>query len=123
MRKKPNTPLLLTLILLTGASLRTSARADSLAGSLAAVEVGNAAVRTVKPAWNTAKAVAEVPAVAAEVVYLPMGLLEIALCPLPGPSLGGGLRNTGRGLIAPFKLAVTILRLPTRLINGIAVVD
>jgi hypothetical protein len=55
---------------------------------------------------------ARVPYAAAELLYLPMGASEVVLCPLPGVNLGDGLRHLGKGLIAPFKVGVAVLRLP-----------
>ncbi len=81
------------------------------------VESGQLVLRSFRPLINVAGAVLEVPVVAAGVLRLPMGVVEVALCPLPGLSLSRGLRNFGKGLLAPFELTATVLKLPFRVVG------
>jgi hypothetical protein len=71
-----------------------------------------AAAKAAPAAVDLATEVARVPFAAAELLYLPMGTGEIVLSPLPGIKLGDGLKHLGKGLIAPFKLGIAVLRLP-----------
>ncbi len=58
------------------------------------------------------KDLATIPLSVAEVVRLPMGLVECVLSPLPGISFRSGLQDMGAGIVAPFKLVMAVLRLP-----------
>ncbi len=91
--------------------------ARASAETVAAMKSVRQAHKTVEPALGTASAVAEVPFAAAEVLKLPLGVIQTALFPLPGISLSSGLRNLGAGLTAPFKFAGTVLKLPFEVIS------
>lgn len=46
-----------------------------------------------------------------EILYVPWGLVQMTLG-LPFGGLGPGLRNVGKGLLAPFKVVADVLYLP-----------
>jgi hypothetical protein len=52
------------------------------------------------------------------VLRLPLGVVEVAFSPLPGLTLFSGLRNIGKGLVAPFKLVESVLVLPYNVLDG-----
>lgn len=68
---------------------------------------------------RAAKGVVEVPKQVAECLRLPLGLVETVLSPFPGIELREGLKNTGTGLIAPFKLCAATLALPYEVVGGL----
>lgn len=68
---------------------------------------------------RAAKGVVEVPRQVAQCLRLPLGLVETVLSPFPGIELRDGLKNTGKGLIAPFKLCVATLELPCEVVGGL----
>ena len=65
------------------------------------------------------KGIAEVPWQAGQCLRLPLGLVQIVLSPLPGVGLTDGLKNTGIGAVAPFKLCIAILEMPYEIVAGI----
>ncbi len=65
------------------------------------------------------KGIVEVPWQAAQCLRLPLGLVEMVLSPLPGVEFSDGLANTGRGLVAPFKLCIATLEMPYEVFGGI----
>lgn len=71
-----------------------------------------AAAKAAPAAVDLATEMARVPFAAAELLYLPMGTGEILFSPLPGVQVADGLKHLGKGLIAPFKLGIAVLRLP-----------
>jgi hypothetical protein len=85
-----------------------------VAGGLA---VAKASSRAASSAGN---ALSGVPSAIAQTLNLPLGLLETALFPLPGPTLAGGLTRTVKGLMGPVNLVGSILKLPFSVIKGVA---
>ena len=71
-----------------------------------------AAAEAAPAAVEVATDVSRVPFAAAELLYLPMGTGEIVLSPLPGVQFVQGVEHLGKGLIAPFKVGIALLRLP-----------
>ena len=65
------------------------------------------------------KGLAEVPLQAANCLRLPLGLMELLFSPLPEVALKDGLSNTGKGLVAPFKLCIATLEMPYEVVCGI----
>lgn len=65
------------------------------------------------------KGIVEVPKQAAGCFRLPLGLMQLILSPLPDVDFMDGLKNTGKGLVAPFKLCVAVLEMPSELVGGI----
>ena len=65
------------------------------------------------------KGIAEVPWQAGQCLRLPLGLVQMVLSPLPGVGLTDGLKNTGIGAVAPFKLCIAILEMPYEIVAGI----
>ena len=90
---------------------------------LSAAELGGmaaaAGAKAAKPVVDTASSVAAVPLAAAEIIRLPMGALQVVLAPLPAITYADGFENIGRGIIAPFKLAMAVLSLPYDLLNAV----
>ena len=60
------------------------------------------------------------PFVAADLVHLPLGLVETLLSPLPGLTVVNGLENTGIGLVAPFKVLTALLKLPFNILGNLS---
>jgi hypothetical protein len=74
-----------------------------------------AAPRVVKA---TANELSTVPSSLVQTLSLPLGVAEMALCPLPGPTLSHGLRNTAHGLMGPVKLVGTCVKLPFTMVGA-----
>lgn len=68
-------------------------------------------------AVDLATDVAQVPFAAAEVLYLPLGTGEVLLSPLPGISAIDGVVHVGKGILAPFKLGIAVLKLPYKVLK------
>ncbi len=94
--------------------------ADRLHAATVTPEVAIAAVQAAPAALNLLGSVCKLPLTAAQVLYLPVGALELALAPLPGPTIAGGLTNIGKGLVGILKLVVNIIELPVAAINSIS---
>ncbi len=65
------------------------------------------------------KGIADVPRQTAQCLRLPLGLVQMVFCPLPEVTFKDGLKNTGRGIVAPFKLCIAVLEMPYEIICGI----
>ena len=65
------------------------------------------------------KAIAEVPWQAAQCLRLPLGLVQMVFSPLPDVDFMDGLKNTGKGVVAPFKLGIATLEMPYEVVGGI----
>ncbi|MBT3289910.1 MAG: hypothetical protein HN849_06325 [Victivallales bacterium] len=77
------------------------------------VAAGAAAAKVAPKVLKTAaKTLAEIPGAIGQTLYLPLGLVETALCPLPGPTLAGGLKKAAKGIQGPFKLLGSLVKLP-----------
>lgn len=70
------------------------------------------AIPVVSDGVGLVKEVARIPADVGEVLLLPLGVVECVAAPLPGVSVGCGLRHIGTGLLAPFHLVRDVLTLP-----------
>ncbi len=116
-RKELNYPRLLILSSLIFLFTMTGFSPARAVEPATAVRSAQMAEQAVGPAIGTLKAVADVPFAAAEVLKLPLGAVQTALFPLPGASLSSGLSNIGSGLTAPFKLAGSVLTLPSKVIS------
>jgi len=91
----------------------------ALASGLATAEAVVVASEAAPGALRVGKSIAEVPLRAAELVRLPLGAVELVLCPLPGITAKHGLTDLGAGLIAPFKLVMSVLALPYNVTAGL----
>jgi len=82
--------------------------------------VGGAAAAQAAPrvANATAKELAAIPSAVGQTLSLPLGLAEMALCPLPGPTLAHGMKNTVHGLKGPVKLVGTCVKLPFTMLGA-----
>ena len=56
--------------------------------------------------------VVDIPKHTAEILLLPMGLIECVGSPLPGLEFMSGASHIGTGIVAPFKLVYSVLCLP-----------
>lgn len=65
------------------------------------------------------KGIVEIPKQAAGCFRLPLGLMQLILSPLPDVDFMDGLKNTGKGLLAPFKLCIAVLEMPGEIVGGI----
>jgi hypothetical protein len=102
------------LLIITIAFLAGRVRpAEALTPSEAAL-AAEAAPRVLSLAGD----VAQVTCAAGELLYLPLGTGEVMLSPLPGISFGSGITHVGKGLLAPFKLGIAVLRLPVSIIKN-----
>ncbi len=84
---------------------------STCAGEVNAVAVATCA-KTAQPVFKAASDIAKIPMTAADILRLPLGVIETGLFPLPFLELTDGLENIGRGVAAPFKLAIDVLSLP-----------
>lgn len=57
-----------------------------------------------------------IPVSALNVLYLPLGVAEIAVSPLPGFTVDGGAQNVARGLTAPIRVVQNAVMFPVNLI-------
>jgi len=65
------------------------------------------------------KGIAEVPRQAAQCFRLPLGLTQMLFSPFPEVTFTEGLGNTGKGLVAPFKLCIATLEMPYEIVCGV----
>ena len=65
------------------------------------------------------KGIVEIPWQVAQCLRLPLGLVEMVFSPLPGIEFADGLRDTGQGLVAPFKLCIATLTMPYEVFGGV----
>ncbi len=65
------------------------------------------------------RGIVEVPWQAAQCFRLPLGLVEMLFAPLPGVEFSDGLVDTGKGVVAPFKLCIAALELPYEVFGGV----
>ena len=65
------------------------------------------------------KGIVEVPWQVAQCFRLPLGIVQMVFSPLPGVEFTDGLENTGKGIVAPFKLCVATLEMPYELFGGL----
>jgi hypothetical protein len=79
-----------------------------------------AGMAAAKAAPSVVSAVKCVPSAIAQTFRLPLGIIEAALCPLPGATLAGGLSNIAKGLGGPLKLVGAALRVPFSLLGTVA---
>jgi hypothetical protein len=85
--------------------------------SPAVAEVAMAA-NALGPAVNLATDVASLSIkTVTGLVRLPLGVAKVALSPLPGIGLAGGIRDIGAGLATPFHLVGGLLKLPGKVLN------
>lgn len=84
------------------------------------VAAGMAAVQASPQALGLVRELATVPQAAGQTLALPVGVAEMALCPLPGLTLAHGAKNVAHGLQGPVKLVGTCLKLPLSLVNTVA---
>ena len=91
---------------------------EGVAAPAAAVAVAATAAPAVSTAGRLLHDVAEIPLAAADIVKLPMGVVECALAPLPGVEFKSGLSHVGTGILGPFRLAVAVLTLPVDVANA-----
>jgi len=79
-----------------------------------------AAVKKSAPGLSRAgKGIVEVPRQCAQCLSLPLGLTQMVFSPLPEVTFKDGLKNTGRGLVAPFKLCIAVLEMPYEVVCGL----
>ncbi len=83
------------------------------------IAAGMAAVQASPKALGLIRELATVPQAVGQTLALPVGVAEMALCPLPGFTLAHGARNVAHGFQGPVKLVGTCLKLPLSLVNTI----
>jgi hypothetical protein len=79
-----------------------------------------AATKAAPHTIDIASEIARIPYAAAEVLYVPLGASEIVLSPLPGVGVVSGITHVGKGLAAPLKVGIMVLKLPFRVLNEAA---
>jgi len=104
-------PVLITLCLLQG-PLRAADPGTVVQAAAAARQCAPGLVRA-------GKGIVEVPLQVAQCLRLPLGLVETVFSPLPGVGLADGLKDTGAGLVAPFKLCIAVLKMPYEVFCGV----
>jgi len=110
-------------------SRQAFARALALFGLLAlrlgatdpgtALEAAALAKQTTPGLVRAGRGIAEVPLQAAQCFRLPLGLVEMLLSPLPEVDFKEGLRDTGKGLLAPFKFCIATFEMPYKVFDGL----
>jgi len=75
-------------------------------------EVYYAAAAAAPLPMESTKSVARVPKAAADLLYLPVGVLKVGMSILPSVSMADGFNDIGRGLVAPFHVAAAVLQVP-----------
>ncbi len=63
--------------------------------------------------------VVEVPRQVGQCLRLPLGVVELLFSPLPGVTVSEGLKDTGKGVVAPFKLVIAVLEMPFEVLGGL----
>ena len=84
-----------------------------------AVKTAVAAKGSLPGLVRAGKGLVEIPRQVAQCLRLPLGLVEMVFSPLPEVEFYDGLKNTGKGLVAPFKLCVATLELPSEVFGGL----
>ena len=65
------------------------------------------------------KGIVEIPCQVAQCLRLPLGIVQMVFSPLPGVEFMEGLENTGKGVVAPFKLCMATLEMPYEVFGGL----
>jgi len=65
------------------------------------------------------KGIVEVPKQVAQCLRLPLGVVEMVFSPLPGVGFMDGLKDAGKGIVAPFKLCIAALEMPVEVLGGL----
>ena len=89
--------------------------ADPVSTAAAATAAAPAVTATGQLVGN----LAEIPLATADIVKLPMGVVECVFAPLPGVEFMSGLRHIGTGLLGPFRLVIGVLTLPASIANTV----
>ncbi|MEN9360335.1 MAG: hypothetical protein RL095_1870 [Verrucomicrobiota bacterium] len=110
----------------------TGAQAAQEAAGGAAASAGRAGTAAALPAsalgmsldavpatLDFAHHVAAIPLDLADIVKLPLGLVECVFSPLPNVELESGLGHLGTGVKAPFHLLIDLLSLPAHAIQAL----
>ncbi len=84
-----------------------------------AVQAAVAARGCVPGLVRAGKGIAEIPWQAGQCLRLPLGLVEMVFSPLPGVTFSEGLKDTGKGVVAPFKLCMATLEMPREVFCGL----
>ena len=98
--------------LLAGLLILVLAEAVSAVPPAPAVATVAQGVPVVQEGVSFVKEAAAIPVSAAQILYLPLGLMECVFSPLPNVSFGSGLDHIGTGIVAPFKLVQSVVTLP-----------
>jgi hypothetical protein len=89
----------------------------SVPASLAVAEIAMVA-NAVEPAVSLVTDVASLSVkTVTGLVRLPLGVAKVVLCPLPGISLAGGVKDIAAGVATPFHLVGGLLKLPVKILN------
>ena len=84
-----------------------------------AVQAAVAAKGCLPGLLRAGKGVVDVPYQAGQCLRLPLGLVEMAFSPLPGVAFSDGLKDAGKGVVAPFKLCLATLEMPVKVFGGL----
>jgi len=84
-----------------------------------AIEAATVAKGSVPGLVRAGKGIVEVPWQVAQCLRLPLGIVQMVFSPLPGVDFSDGLENTGKGIVAPFKLCVATLEMPYEVFGGL----
>ena len=84
------------------------------ADPVTAVQTVAAAKKAAPGVKRAGKGLAEVPRECAQCLRLPLGLVQMVFSPLPEVTFKDGLKNTGKGLVAPFSYASPCWKCPAR---------
>jgi len=79
-----------------------------------------AAIKSTPHAIDAAASVATVPTAAANLFYLPLGVVKLVMSPLPGITAGSAMNDIGRGVQAPFQIIGAVLRVPFAILSSVS---
>jgi hypothetical protein len=96
-----------------------SAMRLSAADPVTVAQTAVAAKKSAPGLTRAGKGIAEVPLQCAQCLRLPLGLVQMVFSPLPEVTFKDGLKNTGRGLVAPFNLCIAVLEMPYEVVCGL----
>ena len=105
------------LYIATAAILLSISASSASAVSPAEIKAGMAAAPV---ATNAVDDVAALGLSATRVIYVPLGVGEVILSPLPGVSFVSGLTHIGKGILAPIRTAAGLATLPFALLRRAA---
>jgi len=101
------------------AAVLSMATTASATDPVTAAKTAIAANESISGMARAGRGLIEVPRQLAQCFRLPLGLAELLFSPLPDVDFKQGLKDTGKGVIAPFKLCIATLEMPYEVYSGL----